>query len=157
MEKKDPIKWACSGNLNCSPPKEATQGFIPPVPKAIRKIKKIEVHPKYVWKKAYWDIMLIEVEEEVSFNDYIFPVCIPDEEILDKDHLDKQGLTIVGFGPENKNSTTMNQISQRVRSNDFCDMKYNPERANIRKRNKRLLLKELPDGFKDTLICAQNR
>ena len=29
MLKNDPIWSACSGNLNCSPPKDATQGLIP--------------------------------------------------------------------------------------------------------------------------------
>lgn len=49
MEKKIPSCLTCSGILNCSPPKAATHGLIPPLPKAMRnrpmKVKGLKENP----------------------------------------------------------------------------------------------------------------
>ena len=63
--------------------------------------------------------------------------------------------TVVGFGPKDDKSKTMKQLSQKIRSYRYCDKRYKAENAEFKLRP--LLLKELPDSFDDTLICAQNQ
>ncbi len=128
------------------------------IPKTIRSITKMNVHPNYKYR-AYSDVMLIEVDEKVTFTDAIYPVCLPSEKRLDKNHLFQQFVTTVGFGPENPgNDTQMKQISQKIRSFGFCKSKFrwkkltDDEDTKIRGQMK----KTLPAGFRDGLICSQN-
>ena len=136
---------------------DLTKLDIPFIPKQIRNIKNTKVHPRYQWKEAYYDAMIIEVDKEVSFTSTIYPVCIPNKRKLNKNHLSEKSVTIVGFGPENDDSRTMKQINQKVRSYEFCDTRYKNKVRNADVKTRQTLLKELPDGFKETLICAQNR
>ena len=124
------------------------------VNKTIRNIKRVIVHPDYSWQEAYSDLVILEVDKKVTFSETIFPVCLPDYENSDKNHLVRESVTVVGFGPKNEESKTMRQISQKIRSFDFCNERYNPENADIQLRP--LIRKELPSGFDDTLTCAQN-
>ena len=80
---------------------------------------------------------------------------IPGKENSDKNHLKKDFVTVVGFGPGDDDSKSMRQISQKVRSYDFCKRKYKPE--NVSRKLRTLLLKIFPNGFDSTLICAQNK
>jgi len=55
------FRTCCSGSLNCSPPKEATQGLIPPVPTAIKKrptkdkaLKVKQTNKPHCNKKRLW-------------------------------------------------------------------------------------------------------
>ena len=125
------------------------------IPKTFRNIKEVRFHPKYQWPAAYSDVVLVEVDREVTFSSRIWPVCLPDRPNSDKDHFDKHSGTIVGFGPKDDNSKTMKQLSQKIRSFAYCSRRYNPETADLKVRS--LLLAELPNGFDDTLICAQTR
>ena len=124
------------------------------VPKTIRKIQAVKVHPSYSWQEAYSDLVILVLNETVTFSSTIYPVCLPDKEVQDKNSLVKQSVTIVGFGPKDENSKTMRQISQKIRSFRYCDRRYKPENADIKYRP--LLKKVLPKGFDDTLICGQN-
>ena len=125
------------------------------IPKTIRKIKEVKVHPDYKWPKAYFDIVILKLYKRVVFSENIYPVCLPNVENADRNHLKRDSVTVVGFGPVDENSKTMRQISQRIRSYNYCDTRYKAENADIRLRS--LLLRTLPDGFNDALICAQNQ
>ena len=124
------------------------------VPKVIRNIKEVKVHPKYQWKRAYSDVVILKMDKKVTFSETIYPVCLPDTENSNKNHLFKQSATIVGFGPKDNKSKKMRQINQRIRSHNYCNRRYKPENADIKLRS--LIRKVLPDGLDDTLICAQN-
>ena len=63
--------------------------------------------------------------------------------------------TIVGFGPKNDGSKKMSQLSQKVRSHGWCDVRYNASNADLDYRP--LLMKELPDSFDNSLMCAMNK
>ena len=125
------------------------------IPKTFRNIKGVRFHPKYQWPAAYSDVVLVEVDKEVTFSSTIWPVCLPDRPNSEKDHLNMDSGTIVGFGPKDDNSKTMKQLGQKIRSFAYCSRRYNPEYADLKVRS--LLLTELPNGFDDTLICAQTR
>uniref|UniRef100_A0A8D0BPR4 Prothrombin n=1 Tax=Salvator merianae TaxID=96440 RepID=A0A8D0BPR4_SALMN len=49
----------------------------------IVKLDKIIIHPKYNWKENLdRDIALLRLESEVSFTDYIRPVCLPTKDVV---------------------------------------------------------------------------
>ena len=52
---------------------------LPFIPKTIRNIKTVTAHPDYLWPKAYSDVVIAEVDEEVKFSATIYPLCLPDE------------------------------------------------------------------------------
>ena len=126
------------------------------IPKIIRNIKEVRFHTSFVWPKAYSDIAILEVYKKVDFNDRIHPVCLPDNQNDDRNHLNGIKVIIVGFGPKNKNSTTMQQISQKIMPYKYCNEKYKRRKTQRRTRLRRLLVKKLNDGFDETLICAKN-
>ena len=114
----------------------------------IRKIKEVRTHRRYQWPKAYSDISIVEIDEEVTFSLEIFPVCLPDVENKDENHLRRQEANVVGFGPKDENSESMQVISQRIRGYKYCDKSIKDLPLSQRK--------GLPDGLDTTLICAQN-
>ena len=120
----------------------------------IRKIKKAIHYPKYNHPAAYNDILLFEIDGEVPLHQTIYPICLPNTPNSDPNHLNRESGTIVGFGPKDDGSKTMNQLAQKVRSQTWCILKYRPSNADIDYRD--LLLKEFPDSFGNSLLCAQN-
>ena len=128
---------------------------LPFVTKTIRNITEVKVHPDYKWQEAYADIVIVEVDEKVSFSEVIYPVCLPDKQNANKNHLKEKSVTMVGFGPEDETSKNLRKISQTIRSWFYCNRRYKPKNADIKFRP--LLSKELPKGFDETLICAQNK
>lgn len=70
------------------------------------------------------------------------------KENSDEDYYKREKATVVGFGPSDDSSTTMQQISQRIRPFKYCERKINSNKK---------LKKYLPDGFNNTLLCTQNR
>ena len=127
----------------------------PFIPKTIRKIKDVKVHPSYKWQEAYSDIVIVVVDKKITFSEVIYPVCLPDKENPNKNHLMRSSVTIVGFGPKDEKSKSLRQISQTVRSFNYCNGRYKPENNDIKSRP--LLMKTLPNGFDETLICATNK
>jgi len=45
------------------------------------KVKRVVMHPKYSRRTLSNDIALLELAEDVTFNDYVKPVCLPEKEI----------------------------------------------------------------------------
>ena len=74
----------------------------------------------------------------------------------DRNHLNGIKVTIVGFGPKNENSTTMQQISQKIMPYKYCNGKYKRRKTPRGTQLRRLLVKKLTDGFDETLMCAKN-
>ena len=50
-----------------------------------RKISRLVLHPKFIFRQAYFDFALIEMDEEVEFTLIIHPVCLPGEILEDID------------------------------------------------------------------------
>ena len=69
-----------------------------------RNVKDIEFFPTYDFPSAYDDIALVELSEPVTLGPKVWPICIPDSDDNDPDHLSSHGATVVGYGPKNEQS-----------------------------------------------------
>ena len=62
-----------------------------------RKIRSIHIHPEFKNNPSEYDVGIIEMNEEVTFTDYVHQVCLPflpkDEDEYEEDNL----VTISGF------------------------------------------------------------
>ena len=68
-----------------------------------RKISRLVLHPKFIFRQAYFDFALIEMDEEVEFTLTIHPVCLPGEILEDIDLRDGR---LVDIGMYEFNSKT---------------------------------------------------
>ena len=125
------------------------------VEKTIRNIDEVIVHPRYKYPEAYADVVILKVDKTVKFSDVIYPVCLPDKQNKNKNHLNEKSVSVVGFGPSEDGSNILRKISQTVRSYSYCNGRHKPKNVDIKLRP--LLSKELPNGFDGTLICSQNK
>ena len=71
------------------------------------KIKSVNIHEKYTpeTRSAYYDIAILEVPR-ISFSTKygnIWPVCIPEKINPDRNHLYRQGINVLGYGPAPEN------------------------------------------------------
>ena len=64
-------------------------------------IKKFEIHDQYDIQNrtAYNDIAIVELMKKIRFKSNIWPVCLPEETNSDQNHLYRQGISIIGYGP----------------------------------------------------------
>ena len=62
----------------------------------IRNIKEVVQYPDYQYPAAYYDIALVELAEPVSLGPSIWPICLPNAENEDKDHLKGDSAIVAG-------------------------------------------------------------
>ena len=67
------------------------------------KIKSVHIQEKYSaeTRSPYYDIAIVEVDRIPFSTKYgnIWPVCIPEKTNPDRNHLSRQGITVIGYGP----------------------------------------------------------
>ena len=120
----------------------------------LRNIKEVLPFPEYNYPSAYYDVSLVELTEEVPLGPSIWPICLPDSEIEDKDHLMGDSAIVVGFGPETDKSKLLNQLRHKIEPSLRCEFEYDPEK-NVKK--KAAIKMTLPNKFDDSLICAGDK
>ena len=94
------------------------------------------------------------------FGKNVWPICIPDSENTEPNHLNRYSVTLVGYGPPTDQSKGLNQISYKVYSKRECDYLYDPENAatSLQADSLQALIRStLPNKFEDSLICAGDR
>ena len=68
-----------------------------------REIKKVYIHPKYEKPKKYYDIAVLEVNEDLAYTTSIQPICLPLEPSDDWDNrANKAAIKLSGFGLTSK-------------------------------------------------------
>jgi len=85
----------------------------------IKKIRKIHVHENFVGELYEQDIALLELEEPMTFNSIVLPVCLPPPL---KDHTD-QTATLTGWGRKWNDgplSDQLNEVQLPVVNNERC-------------------------------------
>ena len=100
---------------------------------------------------------MVEFTEVVKLGPKTWPLCLPDSSNPDPDHLMGDSALLVGYGPDE--STTLNQIRQKIEPQWVCDGLYTPENAAITKREDVRYQQErvLPNMFTDkSVICGSD-
>ena len=122
-----------------------------------RTVETIHFHSDYKYPRAYSDIALVKLNESVRLTDNVYPICIPHKEEAKSNALAGTTSTMVGYGPDTKGSTTLNDFWATIKSKKFCAFKYNLDRTNSPQLMRKINA-TLPKKFKDnSLICATSR
>ena len=74
--------------------------------------------------------MLVELKAPVILTSNVNTICIPNKEDPEPNSLAGKSATMVGFGPDTKGSTTLNQFLSTIKAQQFCAFRYNPNKAN---------------------------
>merc|ERR1712218_295876 len=96
------------------------------IPTQKRKIKTVSIHPSYRYPASYYDVAILELQNPVKLTATIHPVCLPKFSNPNPNSLSRQSGTFVGHGPENDNSTTLKQVTQKILPQQSCNAIYNP-------------------------------
>ena len=119
----------------------------------LRYIKEVLPFPEYDYPAAYYDVSLVELTEEVPLGPSIWPICLPNSENEDKDHLMGDSAIVVGYGPET-DTKLLNQLRHKIEPSLRCEYELDPEK-NVKK--KTAIKVTLPNKFDESLICAGDK
>uniref|UniRef100_A0A0N5CBQ6 Peptidase S1 domain-containing protein n=1 Tax=Strongyloides papillosus TaxID=174720 RepID=A0A0N5CBQ6_STREA len=92
----------------------------------LHKVKKIHLHPNYQpHPDPTWDIALIELEDEITFNDHVQPICLPktDTDVVVEPH----SAWATGWGTtteEGSISRKLKQVNVPFVNENTCDSEY---------------------------------
>ena len=89
-------------------------------------ISKVEQHPEYDNKTAYFDIGLIYTLEEIEFNEAVKPICLPTTPSQNLDDLHGNLAVLAGWGQEsvngNREKVTLRRIPLAIFSKEQCNI-----------------------------------
>uniref|UniRef100_A0AC35THB9 Peptidase S1 domain-containing protein n=1 Tax=Rhabditophanes sp. KR3021 TaxID=114890 RepID=A0AC35THB9_9BILA len=92
----------------------------------IHRIKAIHLHPKYIPDPdPVWDIAILELEDTITFNDHVQPVCLPthDSDVV----VDPNSAWVTGWGTTTENgniSKKLRQVKVPFVNATQCDSEY---------------------------------
>ena len=122
--------------------------------RVVKTIKDHWLHPKYVENQAYYDVAVLETNDDITFGKYIFPICLPSSG-KPSEFRDGRPGAIVGYGPELiGNNVLLTQAQVTVNRRRHCESKYEDKGSSSKLTN--FLASTLNEGFNDALICASN-
>ncbi|XP_037772435.1 trypsin 3A1-like [Penaeus monodon] len=107
-------------------------------------VQRVSIHPEYNFLSNYFDIAVIELEDEVEFNSAVQPYCVP----ASPEPLDGLTCTVSGWGsrPNEFASTLLVSLDVEVKSLVECNDLYSAAED--------VFLVKYPQGLDDTLLCA---
>ena len=124
-------------------------------------IENVEIHDQYDKQNpnAYNDIAIVELTKKIRFKSNIWPVCLPEETNSNQNHLYRQGIHIIGYGPMSGSAdddrTSVTQLDLVVKKKRFCNQKYEVKSSH---RNYLTIMASLPNLFNDkSVFCASNQ
>ena len=122
---------------------------------AERSVINIIQHPKYVDDLSYHDIALLELDQELTFSDYIFPICLPSQPNHNSDHRMHQAATLTGWG----RSEVGGQLSPELRQAQLTIFSSSHCNASRWETNRYTGLNEsssslIPHLFQSSVMCA---
>ena len=90
-----------------------------------RIIQTIE-HPDYKPPQVYFDVALALLDQLISFNERISPVCLPTRSFPNSDFMHRFTVTIQGWGKDDNGDfgEDLTKIDLTVKKNSFCNKKY---------------------------------
>ena len=120
-----------------------------------RDIKRTFIHPKYDDRYHYFDLALIEAEDELEYSAGIQPVCLPEKAVLDVDSRQNDGVTLTGYGKESRDDIGDSQLrfaQLTIYAQRFCNESYTTG-GRLAGR----IEQALPRKFESNLLCAGYR
>ena len=69
------------------------------------KVQSYGIHHKHDSndRSAYYDIAILKTTKDIEFKKNVWPVCIPERINTNKEHLKKQSVKVIGYGPVTHN------------------------------------------------------
>ena len=120
-----------------------------------RLIKQTIIHPFYHQNHRYYDIAIIELDNELQFTQKISQVCLPQFAENDPDVRHQHAATLTGWGTtesgRNVPSDILRQTQMTIFSTTFCN---NTRTANDSNGNPVSSSSLMPDLFQSELFCA---
>ena len=105
---------------------------------------------------AYYDVAIIEMDVTVEFNNFVYPICIPEKE-REIDNRVNDGASLAGWGATEKFDGQPSNVLKETRLNVFAQSHCNnswditstalPDAASY-------VQKEIPQLFQSNLFCA---
>lgn len=126
------------------------------------KVQSYGIHHKHDSndRSAYYDIAILKTTKDIEFKKNVWPVCIPERINTNKEHLKKQSVKVIGYGPvthnDQKNKTGLtHELDLAVQGSRYCNRNYT---INETDPNYSLVQIELPNKFENpSVFCAQNQ
>ena len=91
-------------------------------------VEKVTVHEDYNPHKTaqYHDIALLKLQRNVTFSDFIRPICLPIDENVRNETLTGQDVEVAGFGrTENRRSSDVKlKVEVTINSQENCENFY---------------------------------
>ncbi|XP_054003945.1 venom protease-like [Hylaeus anthracinus] len=109
------------------------------------------VHPDYDVKQTLNDIAILKLKDEVTFTDYLHPVCLPLDNPLNSDRLDGEMVTVAGWGSVYVGGPMNNELMHvklPVVNIDKCKEDYKPHPLLVV--NDKMMCAGLEKGGKDS-------
>ena len=88
----------------------------------INDINDVKIHDGYSHPEAYYDIAIVKMSEHVNFTDTIFPICLPDVQIVGQDHLQNKFFKVIGYAT--KDNIVKDLKTKELTVRNFCDSKF---------------------------------
>ena len=122
-----------------------------------RNINRTFIHPSFDGNSSYYDVALIEVDDELEFDDIIQPICLPQYGEKDVDSRENTVGLLNGNGEKVEWDTREDSLSQSIQmtiySQSFCNRSYTHTDGN----GAVIIDQLLPRKFQSNLLCAGSR
>ncbi|KAM9584079.1 serine protease 27 [Trichechus inunguis] len=120
--------------------------LVKPGPHAVyAQVKRVESNPLYQGMASSADVALVELEEAVTFTDYIIPVCLPDPSVF------KAGMncSVTGWGSPSEqdhlpNPRVLQKLAVPIIDTQKCNLLYSKDKDSDFQ----------PQTIKDDMLCA---
>ena len=118
------------------------------------------VHPKYDESQHYYDVALIETQDEIFFDGDVQPICIPMTPSSSPDNRKNDKVEVAGFGfaPSDLGlctdfeNTQLRATSLSIWGYKFCNNSIGAD--NVGSIKAEWLKAKFPKGFQSNIICA---
>lgn len=117
-------------------------------------LKNILFHPNYEirGKSLYYDLAVLELNEEVPLSNKVFPICLPNES-HDLEIRNNRAATIFSYATSSKTEVYMNVKSTAFQTNENCDRLFNRRSQKVRN----FFNESLPKGFDHSITCTDSK
>ncbi|KAM9211209.1 serine protease 27-like [Dugong dugon] len=109
-------------------------------------VKRVESNPLYQGMASSADVALVELEEAVTFTDYIIPVCLPDPSVVFKAGMN---CSMTGWGSPSEqdrlpNPRVLQKLAVPIIDTQKCNLLYSKDKDSDFQ----------PQTIKDDMLCA---